>query len=268
MKPPCFPHGIAEPPAWLLRRVEHTASTNDLARSLAPWQAVMAREQSAGRGRHGRRFVSGAGGLWLSAVVPMPGGAAAWTGLALAVGWGILGWLRALAGQCPQGPLETARLRWPNDLMIGNRKLAGILLEQSSAEVCVVGVGLNLLNDPGTMDPDLAPLVVRLGDVLPDCPSPDAAVAGVLEGIARGWHRMALAGLAGMAEELNLAWGGMRWVEVRLLDGEPVSGWFQGIDHAGALVVRLPEGGGRVFPAHLVERMVEVEESCLGQGIP
>jgi BirA family biotin operon repressor/biotin-[acetyl-CoA-carboxylase] ligase len=244
-------------PSWLLKRVAETASTNDLARSLAPWQAVAAVSQNAGRGRHRRKFCCDPGGIWLSAVVPMPGGPQRWTGLALAVGWGLLHWLKALPGLRPEARLG-ARLRWPNDLMIHRQKLGGILLEQNERENCIVGVGINVANDPALQSPDLAGTTTKLADWLPECPAVDKLLPGVLEGIARGWVEMEKGGLAGLAGDLNESWGAPLAVEIFPVDGGPVTGALCGINEEGAVVIRLPDGGGRSFPAHQVERMIEL----------
>jgi BirA family biotin operon repressor/biotin-[acetyl-CoA-carboxylase] ligase len=188
----------------------------------------------------------------------MPGGPQRWTGLALAVGWGLLGWLHSLPGLSPQARVG-ARLRWPNDLMIASRKLAGILLEQNSPDTCIVGVGINIHNNPAAADPELAGITTRLCDWLPECPTAAELIPGVLDGIAQGWARMEPSGLAGMIEELNSCWGGTREVEIRPLDGSPVSGTLCGIDEHGAIVLRLAAGGGRTFPAHQIERMLELD---------
>lgn len=245
------------PPSWRLQRVKETDSTNDLARHLQPWQAVVAESQNAGRGRHRRRFFCAPGGIWLSAVIPMPGGPQRWTGLALAIGWGLLEWLRGLPGLKREAQ-DCARLRWPNDLMLGSLKLGGILLEQSAADSCIVGVGINIHNDPAEQEPALGGIVTRLADWFPGCPSARELVPGLLDGIENGWTRMAAQGLAGMTADLNSTWGGPREVEVYPIDAPPVCGTLWGIDEEGAIVIRLPEGGGRSFPAHLVRQMIEL----------
>lgn len=243
------------PPPWLLKRVPRARSTNDLAKDLAPWQAISAETQEAGRGRYGRKFVCSEGGVWLSAVVPIPGEPARWTGLALAVGWGILGWLRSI-------PVEGARLRWPNDLMVNQKKLGGILLEQSSPARCVVGVGINIFNDPAADDPELEGVTTCLKDCVGNADAlpqkAEECIPSLLEGIANGWKKMHDAGLEGMTDLLNESWGGKKQVEIRPVDGAPVCGEMVGIDTGGAIVIALPDGGGRSFPAHWIERMVEL----------
>ncbi|NVK44310.1 MAG: bifunctional biotin--[acetyl-CoA-carboxylase] ligase/biotin operon repressor BirA [Oceanospirillaceae bacterium] len=102
----------------------------------------VAEQQTAGRGRRGRNWVSPfARNLYFSLVWRFPQGAASLEGLSLAVGLGLARGLRRLG-------LEGAELKWPNDLLWQGRKLAGILLEMSgeaSGDCQVVtGVGLNI----------------------------------------------------------------------------------------------------------------------------
>jgi BirA family biotin operon repressor/biotin-[acetyl-CoA-carboxylase] ligase len=138
---------------------EHHASlpsTNDRALAWAregapPGALVTADEQTAGRGRLGRRWVSPAGeGLYASVVLRpesflngLTGGAGwspRWSALGLAVGLGVrMGISRWLP--------ET-RLKWPNDLLVDRRKLAGVLCEtrwQGATPDVVVGFGVNVL---------------------------------------------------------------------------------------------------------------------------
>ena len=101
-----------------------------------------AEQQSAGRGRRGRSWVSPfARNLYVSLVWQYHQGAGALEGLSLAVGVGVA---RALAG-CGLPPVQ---LKWPNDVMAGGAKLGGVLLEMTgdAAGACqvVVGVGLNV----------------------------------------------------------------------------------------------------------------------------
>src|SRR5690606_31535864 len=55
---------------WCLHHYEEVTSTNDVAARFPAWHAVWSDRQNTGRGRHGRKWISQAGGLWLSAVVP------------------------------------------------------------------------------------------------------------------------------------------------------------------------------------------------------
>jgi BirA family biotin operon repressor/biotin-[acetyl-CoA-carboxylase] ligase len=142
---------------WQLRRLPVCASTEieldrwllqrqDLGRAdeprLQPRLAVQARRQRFGHGQQGRPWLSPPGGLWLSVAFPwaeaMPGSAA--LGLAVAVG---------LARQLEALGLPV-QLKWPNDLLVQERKLAGLLprlrLRGQQIRWAQVGVGLNGYN--------------------------------------------------------------------------------------------------------------------------
>lgn len=126
---------------------ETVTSTNALAMQQAEHGAAggfvcTAEQQTAGRGRRGRQWVSPfASNLYLSLVWEFNQGAAALEGLSLAVGVAVA---RALAA-CD---VPAVQLKWPNDILYDGAKLGGILLEMSgdAAGVCqiVVGVGLNV----------------------------------------------------------------------------------------------------------------------------
>lgn len=135
---------------WGVASVEIHArigSTNDRARELAasgapPYSVVIADEQTSGRGRRGAAWHSSAGcGLWMSVLLPtvvdigdLP--------LPLVVGVAAAEAIESVA------PNVHASIKWPNDLLIGPRKVGGILCEAGSG--CVVaGIGINMRVPPG-----------------------------------------------------------------------------------------------------------------------
>ena len=130
----------------LLRVVDVTASTNDDAREVARegaphGSAIAARVQTAGRGRRGHVWESPRGSLYLSCVlrpsVPMH----FFTGLPAVCALGVLDCLRDDLG------IAQAALKWPNDIVAGPSKLAGILVEAGSSAMgtfAVCGVGVNV----------------------------------------------------------------------------------------------------------------------------
>jgi BirA family transcriptional regulator, biotin operon repressor / biotin---[acetyl-CoA-carboxylase] ligase len=116
-----------------------------IASSVAPGTLVLADEQTAGRGTQGRRWTSRAGdGIWL-ALIERPADAAALDVLSIRCGLYAAEALDALATN-PIG------VKWPNDLYVGGRKLAGVLIETrwrgSSAEWVAIGFGLNVRTPP------------------------------------------------------------------------------------------------------------------------
>jgi BirA family biotin operon repressor/biotin-[acetyl-CoA-carboxylase] ligase len=130
-------------------------STNDVAAALADrgdpqGTVVVADAQSAGRGRHGRAWASPAGaGLYLSIV--MRPSAHAIGLLTIAAGVALADGIHAACGLHPQ-------LKWPNDVYMGERKVAGILAEAgtsaSGVQHVVLGCGINLM--PASYPPDVA----------------------------------------------------------------------------------------------------------------
>jgi len=142
-------------------------STSDHLRSLAvrgaePFTVVLAETQTRGRGRGGKGWSSPTGmGLWVSVLLDQPGSAAALPILPLRVGLALAGAVDLVAPGLPLG------LKWPNDLMVGGRKAAGILCEvvqgAGGRPRIVVGVGVNLRQEPGDLPPDLRRGAVSLG---------------------------------------------------------------------------------------------------------
>lgn len=176
------------PHPWAaLSLVPESASTNaDLVAAAGrgearPWSVLVAEHQSAGRGRLGRTWSSGPGaGLTFSALVPTPdrpGWVPLLTGLAVA---------EAIQALYAVGP----GLKWPNDLLWAERKVAGILCELTASGI-VVGIGLNVDH---TEDELPVPTAVSL-----------RLLAGVHpEGLTR--ERILLEVLARLGERL-LDWG-------------------------------------------------------------
>ena len=148
---------------WL----ESTASTNDVAARLAESGAedgtiVVAELQTAGRGRHGRVWFSPRGaGLYVSVIVRPASGESSDENpaalLTLASGVAIADAVRAVTGL-------PAEIKWPNDVLVGGRKLAGILAEAAvqagTLQFVVVGFGVNL--QPAAYPPELAPRVTSI----------------------------------------------------------------------------------------------------------
>jgi BirA family transcriptional regulator, biotin operon repressor / biotin---[acetyl-CoA-carboxylase] ligase len=103
---------------------------------------VLAERQTAGRGRRGRKWVSPFGeNVYFSLVLRIEGGMRQLEGLSLVVGLAVMRALRELG-------ISEAGLKWPNDVLVGQKKIAGILLELvgDPADVChvVLGVGINV----------------------------------------------------------------------------------------------------------------------------
>lgn len=240
---------------WAVERLDRVGSTQAIARGRPAWSAVVAREQSAGRGQLARRFVSNAGGLYVTAVLPYGGHPLASRGFALAVGWALCEALRA------EG-VAALRLRWPNDLLVGARKVGGILVEQGGPDTLLVGVGLNVTNRPWLADPGLAAIAGRLADAWPEgaVPAVEHLAAVVLAAVHRAHEIFAGERLPGFAARLQDCWGEPPPVELVPASGIqlPVTrGWFRGIDEDGRLLLADAAGVVTPVPAHHVARLFE-----------
>lgn len=234
--------------------VASTGSTNaDLLRRGGPeGQVLVAEEQTAGRGRMGRSWVSQPGASLTFSVllrpVSVPPARRGWlpllTGVSVAVA------VREVAG-------VTAALKWPNDVLVGSRKLAGILAEQSG-DLVVIGVGLNV-SAPGEALP-VSPGALRATSLLAEgaAVSREAVLAGILRELEHrylaftGDPSSGGAGGAGGAGEGD--GGGLlaeyralcatlgRVVRAELPGGRVLSGVAEDIDASGRLLVAEPGG--------------------------
>ena len=145
--------------------------------------AVLAQEQTGGRGRLGRSFVSPAGkGLYLSVllrpqcVLADAGMLTAWTAVAVC---------RALERCCG----VRAGIKWPNDIVLEDGKLCGILTElELEAETAalrhvIVGVGINVSQDAADFGPEVAPVAISLAQALGQSPRRSQLAAEVLSAL-------------------------------------------------------------------------------------
>ena len=179
-------------------------STQDVARQQAHDGAphgtvVWALEQTAGRGRMHRPWASrSGGGLWFSVVLRPGGDAQAASLLSLAAGVALA---RALDGPAGQG----VRLKWPNDVLLRGRKLAGILAEAEThggrMAFVILGIGVNLDPGPGGFPPEIAGTAIALSEVAPAPAAPAQLMAAILAEL-EPWIETASADPAA----LRLAW--------------------------------------------------------------
>lgn len=236
------------PGGWTIVRLQTVGSTNDEAKARAAAGAahgtvVTAAEQTAGRGRDGRVWTSPAGNLYASAIlrpaVPMRRAAELSFAAALAVG-------EALDLLVPMG--VRISFKWPNDVLVDRRKIAGILLEaEGRAEAVdwlVIGVGVNCAHHPeGTPTP-----ATDLRTVIGTTPSPAAVLDGFLGALAAWYERWQREGMGALRPAwLERAEGLGETIRVRTAR-ESTSGRFAGLDESGALVLA-GEGGERLIAA-------------------
>jgi BirA family biotin operon repressor/biotin-[acetyl-CoA-carboxylase] ligase len=150
----------------VLLRFDNTDSTNNTARRLATLglpqgSVIIARRQRRGRGRDERGWVSPVGGLWFSLVLRLKAPIWPISLLPIAAGVSTVRTIRRIY------QLE-AVLKWPNDVMIGARKIAGILTESSVEDdyySVVIGFGINVNNSSILMPSELRDKVISLYDL-------------------------------------------------------------------------------------------------------
>lgn len=143
---------------------------------------VVADHQSAGRGRRGRAWIDAPGSSLLASILVRPALAPAlWPAFSLTTAVAVGEVLRRLTG------LE-ARLKWPNDVLVGDRKIAGILVEsRAGAEpLLVIGVGINLAQRE--FPPELAARATSVALETGQAPPRDAVLVAVLAEFA-AWRR-------------------------------------------------------------------------------
>ncbi len=242
---------LVSDPFWVrIDGAEETGSTNDdckgLARAGAPeGTAVVSARQTAGKGRFGRTWVSGEGGAYVSALFRPSCSPADAASFAPACALGVAYGLEALGVPC--------QLKWPNDVLIDSRKVAGILLEMSAetdkVEWIVAGCGVNVVRSACCfLDGAFVQDVVHVG--------PATVAAAVLDGMARAYREYAWNGFASMVASYE-ARHSLRGTDVTVRDmtGAIVaSGVVDGIDDGGRLVVRGPDGPAPVVAGEVTLR--------------
>jgi BirA family biotin operon repressor/biotin-[acetyl-CoA-carboxylase] ligase len=236
---------------WHVHELAITSSTNLVAAKYGAWEAVRADRQSAGRGRFQRGWVSDEGGLWLSAVVPTGPNAADWRALPLAVGLAVCDALQSIG-------LKRFRVRWPNDVLVDDRKLAGLLVDQFAPGLAVAGIGLNVFNHPEAHDPGLKNQVIRLADLLPAPPDLSQLTQILLNHLRPVVEVIRSEGFDALLPRINQLWGRPRRVELDL-DGDLCLGTFVGVGREGELLLLSDAGNKTAYDASQVRHLKEID---------
>ena len=226
------------PPGVRLLRLDEVDSTNAEARRRAEagergplW--IMAERQTAGRGRRGRAWETARGNLAATLLLAPPGNFAQ---LSFAAALAVVDLVRHFAQHAQ------VTVKWPNDVLIDGRKLAGILLEagpqKDDNSWLAIGLGINLAGHPeNTEFPAISLAALGLAP-----PSQDAALAVLAGRFAHWYDRWMTEGF----ECLRAAWLARApelGAPIRAqLPHESRQGLFEGIDASGALLLR--EAGG------------------------
>lgn len=194
---------------------------------------LRAERQTGGKGRQGRAWLSPPGNLYISTLVRAQLGEPPTPSLALVAAVALHD---VLAPLCGPGVL----IKWPNDLMCGGAKLAGILLERTGSAV-VVGFGINLAHHPDGLGRPVTSIDALTGTA----PDPSEVAGALAERFA---HWLACWRGGGL-EPVRTAWLAAAHPPGTVLATPEGEGTFAGLDGSGALRLKLASGDIRLIHA-------------------
>lgn len=207
----------------------------------APGGSVLAVElQTAGRGRMGRIWRSGLGStLTFSLLWRFDCGLNALSGLSLATGVAIVRALNKLGAQGVQ-------LKWPNDILTGQGKLGGVLIEAQGdmlgPSAVVIGIGLNF-SLPDNFASRIDQPVSALDEVCQDMPTRNQLLAAVLQELAGALRQFAQHGFTVFRDEWERCHIHQnRPIQLRMADGSVESGVARGVSKGGELCLETAQG--------------------------
>jgi len=253
---------VTLPPGYRLVRYETVGSTNDQAKRLAHDGApsgtlVWAGAQSQGRGRRGRPWESPCGNLYVSMLLRPACAAAQAAQLGFVAALALADALQRSLG--PRAVEEGAfpphiALKWPNDVLVNRRKVAGILLESETGrgeavEFVVIGIGVNIAAAPAQSEYPATSLAAEGADL-----TPAALLERLIAAFDDRYRQWRDAGFAPVRRAwLERATGLGEPVRVRL-ERATLHGRFLDLDGEGALLLDSADGprriaAGEVFPA-------------------
>lgn len=235
---------------WPVYRVGVIDSTNTEAKRRAAGafhdQWIVADQQTAGRGRQDRTWLSPAGNVYATALFREPGGIATALRVPFACALAVSDVVSEFA------PSADVRLKWPNDVRIDRRKVSGILVETGGADQdfwVAAGIGINVRVVPDNV-PQPATSLIELG--AHPATSADAVFAALSEALANRLKQCRAGFASSRADWLARAEALGESVQVRSGDAA-IEGIFEDIEADGALLLRLPDGSRRSIRAGEVE---------------
>lgn len=235
---------------WPVFKVGVIDSTNSEAkrRAVSPFenQWIVADQQTSGRGRQDRTWLSPSGNVYATALFREPGGISVALRVPFVCALAVTDVVRGFA------PAADVRLKWPNDVRVNRRKISGILVETGGYDQdfwVAAGIGINVRVVPDNV-PQPATSLLEIGA------HPGISAADVFIALAKAVAdrlRQCRAGFAGVRADW-LARAEALGETVRIRTGESfVDGVFEDLEVDGALRLRLPDGSRRSIRAGEVE---------------
>lgn len=218
-------------------------------------RVAIAEQQTAGRGRRDKQWYSPRGaGLWMSIAYSFAARPANLSALTLAAG-------TTVASELADLGVSGISLKWPNDLLVNERKLGGILLEScANGMTAVIGIGINMalpVNAAGHIKAAIKP--IDLTALLANVPSVDALAARLIERLSESLQRFDRDGFESFATA---------WSRLDVLNGREIvvdsagikeTGIAHGIAPDGALLLRTEEGLQRIVSGSV--SIIDCEEA-------
>lgn len=214
-----------------LRRYDTLDSTNEEARRLARsgvrgplW--IVSHEQTAGRGRRGRVWISESGNLFATLLMQAT--------ISLSAQLGFVAGLAAADTIAAHAPGAEVALKWPNDVLLNGKKVAGILLEALGHDALAIGIGINLAHYPQETEIPSISVAAVTGNP-PDLDGILLRLASAMTAWYEIWLRQGF-------QPVRKAWllrssGLGHPIRARLADSE-MEGVFEDLDEDGALLLR------------------------------
>jgi BirA family biotin operon repressor/biotin-[acetyl-CoA-carboxylase] ligase len=231
------------PPGYRLIARDIVGSTNDEARNLvaagvAPGTVIWAESQTAGRGRHGRGWVSPPGNLYCSIILHPKVEPSHLPEIAFVVA------LAVHDAVAPALPADVpVQFKWPNDVLAGSRKVAGILVEAEKLPdeprtALVIGVGVNVASAPRETDYPATSI-----SALTRAPRVSRLLTSLVAALDRRVDLWTRNGFAAVRKEwMDHAYG----VGGQVTASGGISGTFTGVDENGAIVIATKDGERRL----------------------
>jgi BirA family biotin operon repressor/biotin-[acetyl-CoA-carboxylase] ligase len=228
-----------------IRVFKETTSTNDVIEKLARDGAkegvvVFAETQTKGRGRLGRKWISPGGkGLWFSVLLRPKLRTTAVTQLTIMTATAVARALRQETG-------IRVEIKWPNDILVGGRKLVGILTELSaevdSVKHVILGIGVDVNLDASSLPTDLRRIATSVKIETGESRNRAELAAAILRELDRDYARICNDQFEAVANEWESLCATIGQNVVIDIGGRKVSGRAEDLDDDGALLVRTQHG--------------------------